>query len=369
MKYWEVTNSDVKNKIRFKRWHRGKRRQVAMLAQKRRTHKSLNSNFIKVLAPSRIDLYKLKSQGHFLGFIDDIHNKAHIAYCNSKPLNLCFRNTIFVSAAAALVLLARIELLRKKYPKLKMLCSYPPKHKPAARNQRSPKTNTVDAVFNRIGLYEAMGLETRHLREDHSVKCWNVLRGTEVRSLEAGNLFKEVGGQLNISLNRLFRPLIEAMSNAVEHAYPHTPEKNWWVFTSVLPGSSNLTVLLFDAGVGIPATLEITQPPTIINKIKNLFSLELSSDSAYIKAALEVRRTRTQLGYRGKGGDDLKSIISNTPNSSLLVLSNTGRYAYNQPLSRPSNASYETLTELPRSIKGTMIEWTVPIETQKNEAA
>lgn len=363
MKLWEKRSDRIFLKIGFKRWRRNNR--ILLRQTSAKTARPVNNhNVIKVVAPAFIDLYKARKQTDFLKFLQKLEQDSKRAANKGLVLSLCFRNTFFVSAAAALVLLAKVETIKNDCPRLKMICTYPPKFKPGTGRSRSPRRNHADSIFNRVGLYEALGLEKRNLIEDKTVKCWTVLRGESVSSIDAGKLFQRIESQLGIRLNNLFRPLIEAMANAVEHGYPNQKKKQWWMFAAIFPGTSSLVVLLFDAGVGIPATLEKTQPERVLATIKSLFSLQLDKDSAYIKAALEVKETRTKLKYRGKGGSDLKSIIKDTPKSSLFVLSNRGSYTYNNPKLKAGQAKVEYLTELPYSIKGTLVEWSVPIETK-----
>jgi hypothetical protein len=199
-----------------------------------------------------------------------------------------------------------------------------------------------------------------------NVKCWEVIRGQSVNAPKAGKMLQEIQTKLNVNVRQLYRPLIEAMSNAVEHAYPiDTDEKRWWMFASVSEINGGLTVLICDNGVGIPNTLEITQSETMLNTIKKKLGIQLNSDEAYIKASLEVRQTRTELGHRGKGGGDMKSTIAKTEGSSLLILSNRGRYRYGiKKLNRGIKQEFEATSSISisRSINGTLVEWSVPFK-------
>lgn len=70
-----------------------------------------------------------------------------------------------------------------------------------------------------------------------------------------------------------------------------------------------------------------------------------------------IKETRTGLGYRGKGGGDIRSIIDKTPNSSLIIRSNRGMYVYN------GRNKADLVKESPYSIDGTIVQWNLPLDT------
>ncbi|MFH4324940.1 hypothetical protein WAJ71_20585, partial [Acinetobacter baumannii] len=81
--------------------------------------------------------------------------------------------------------------------------------------------------------------------------------------------------------------------------------KKWWLFTKEVDGI--LTVCICDLGVGIPRSLKENSPhvnpgwfENMRNYVKELRK-KYNEDSALIKAAIEIGKTRTNLPNRGKG--------------------------------------------------------------------
>lgn len=75
---------------------------------------------------------------------------------------------------------------------------------------------------------------------------------------------------------------------------------------------------------------------------------------------MQVKRTRTKLGYRGKGGTDLQSIIENFENAQLRIISNKGNYRY----THRKKARPELMWDAKHSINGTIVEWSVPLPNE-----
>jgi len=122
-------------------------------------------------------------------------------------------------------------------------------------------------------------------------------------------------------------------------------------------------VAFCDLGVGIPITLPKTMEE---NNEENMFKLILYklfpdkkkySDGELIRAAIEVKRSRTQKRHRGKGLLDMIKAIETTQGGRLVILSNKGGYLYNLNNSKPS----EDVKNYKDSIFGTLILWSLPI--------
>lgn len=321
----------------------------------------------KIIAPAFLDIYSKRNHDKLIKFIIEIEDKARqISGSLTKKLHICFRDTYMITAAAGLLLLARVENLKTNYPNIKYKISRPP----VQREKKSyDKRHIVDSVLNRIGFYSLIGLPKRVMKELPNVKCWEVIRGQLVESEEAGGLIERITEKLQVDFNDLYRPLIEAMSNSVEHAYRDdlydksklSYKNKWWCFAAVI--DNRLSLLICDLGVGIPKTLKVTQGEGFIAWVKNKLSSNLSSDSDYIQAALEVRKSATLLGYRGKGGMDLQSIIDFHNDSTLRIFSNCGSYKYRNavPGTKPYNKWDGQV-----SIEGTIIEWNIPLQPKES---
>ncbi|SUW63277.1 Uncharacterised protein [Buttiauxella agrestis] len=328
----------------------------------KRNGKKKKSSTNKIVAPTILDIYNPNHHENVLNFIETIERRAEQEHSKSHGLFICFRNTIYISAAAGLYLLAKLENLRSNYPLVKYTVTRPP-----FKTTKKGEHHVVDSVLNRIGIYSAFGVKGREMKENPSVKCWEVIRGELVDSEMAGKLLETVAAKMGEEYTDLYRPLIEAMSNSVEHAYrddlydnqKKTNKNKWWCFAAIM--NNKLVLLICDLGVGIPRTLKLTQGEKVLSKLIELMGKPIELDSEHIKASLQVKRTRTKLGYRGKGGTDLQSIIENFKNAQLRIISNNGNYRYTEH----KRSEPEKLWDAKKSINGTIVEWSIPLPTER----
>lgn len=169
---------------------------------------------------------------------------------------------------------------------------------------------------------------------------------------------KHIFSMSELARTRLMAAIIEAMTNTLDHAHPvvvanETMTHRWWLSSSVDPARREVTIMLFDQGVGIPATLDASRYERVRTALSNIVSLRSFSskptDGEMILAATELHRTRTGQEGRGKGFKDMKRFIDACDGGELKVLSNRGRYRYLQGTESHGEAS--------SSIGGTVIEW------------
>ena len=90
-----------------------------------------------------------------------------------------------------------------------------------------------------------------------------------------------------------------------------------------------------------------------------------------------MKRTRTELGHRGKGGPDLRSIVETFPSALLSIRSNMGRYVlkgkdHRSKAHRNEKQNYiagtdkrEWKSNISESILGTIVEWNLSIKDMK----
>ncbi|WP_274850536.1 hypothetical protein [Serratia marcescens] len=335
------------------------------IKSRRNGRKRNHIEIAKIVAPSILDLYKASYHDATVDFIKKIEKKASEGtLLKTVKIHICFRNTSYITAAAGLWLLSKIEFMRSLSPYAKFTVTRPPAAPTRGFKKNQP---VVDSVLNRIGFYTALGLERRSMAEISNVKCWEVTRGEQVVGSKIGELLSSIMEKTGTDYSSLYRPLIEAMSNSVEHAYradlykkKGNPTK-WWCFAAIL--NNSLTVLICDLGVGIPNTLHKTQNSQFIKRIIEILGRPLSSDADYIKAALQVKKTRTELDYRGKGGTDLQSVIETTQHSKLCIMSNRGYYQYTN---RGSRRTPEVMFDNKLSIGGTIVQWSVELPSAEN---
>lgn len=329
--------------------------------------KSKLKSEIKIIAPKFIDLYKARNHTKTMDFIQKLEISSFQAIRSNATLRICFRETMVISAAAGILLLSTIEIIAKNHPSLKVTISRPPNSK---QNGDKGTINVVHAVLQRIGFYKAIRLGPFKTKSFPHVDNWYIGSSTQVDGQNLADAIK-ITEDLGVKTSELYRSGIEAISNAVEHAYSGKVPTNkaftlkkWWIFVGVI--DSRLVILVCDRGHGIPETLPYTQSTKLLGSIKaylaNLYKLKTAKiahdgDVAQIHAATLVQETRTKLGHRGKGGKDIKSFVKANNDARLIIFSNKGQYRFVKKNSKHVDLGYNNH----HSIGGTIIEWSLPI--------
>jgi anti-sigma regulatory factor (Ser/Thr protein kinase) len=146
--------------------------------------------------------------------------------------------------------------------------------------------------------------------------------------------------------------IIEAMKNAGEHAYKSRPKyqalgHRWWLTAAFDLGQREVAILLFDQGVGIPATLE----PDLLNKLESLTHAEglLPRDSLMIEIATRPGESSTRQAGRGQGFRTMRKFVDACDDGDLIVYSNHGNYLYARAGTDRGDRSL--------SLGGTLIQW------------
>lgn len=372
MKLWEKRHSKEWKNVVYRRTIRGLRAR-----KKKKLVISTGESDTKIVtidAPKTLDLYRKNNYEKTVLFISELSNQIKTYGClaqeTKKIIHVNFQRCEQVTAAAVILMISSVESainnISCEKPKFRITRPHPVKF-----NHGRDKVGIVDSVLNRLGFYAALGFKKYKARELPNVKCWDVIRGVKVESETAGRMLQEVECSLEKQTagkaKRLYSPLIEAMNNAVEHAYNESiwdgklPKgSRWWCFTALIAGE--LTMLIADKGLGIPSTLEKTQTDEVLQKLKEAFGGLFKDDADYIKAAMDVKRTRTNLSHRGNGGKDLKSAIQDIKGSRLTVFSNKGLYRYRHKVDKNNSSKLVDVKEnYSGSINGTIVEITIPL--------
>lgn len=325
----------------------------------------------KMQAPTKLDIYKPENYELFASFINRLRQ---LAKFNERIL-ICFRDTHRITAGAGLRLVAEVDHLLKIYPTLSIKCSLPTKQ---SKSKYKNHEQVVESALQQIGFFNAIRQPERHIKSYSNVTFWKQRSGdTADGSLAAGLLDylpKEVDRKTR---SHFYRGAIEAIANCVDHAYPssstdeHCTDRRWWMLAGVR--ESSLTIIVCDIGVGIPCTLPLKHPQSLITHISRRFNILGETDADLIRASTFIKRTRTLLTHRGKGGADIRSITDHYPGALLSIRSNRGSYSVvgesfqHNKRDRWKNFiegtnDREWSSDHGNSICGTIIEWTVSLE-------
>jgi anti-anti-sigma regulatory factor len=162
----------------------------------------------------------------------------------------------------------------------------------------------------------------------------------------------------------LYDGLVEAMTNAQQHAYEEhaaAETKRWWMSASVNAASNKLTVMFVDHGLTIPRTLPKSDLWEIIRgglSGMDVLRAFLKDHAKMIEAAISVDRSRMKQSHRGNGlKRDIQGYIEqHDAKGSLRIISGTGLYVYKK---EPGTKSKVELSKLSSPFRGTFIEWVV----------
>src|SRR3546814_7843378 len=113
-----------------------------------------------------------------------------------------------------------------------------------------------------------------------------------------GIVEKHIVARNELARERLVAASIEAMANTLDHAHPKptqlgTMRNRWWMSSRVNLADNEVTIVLFDQGVGIPNTRDPTAYESIRAALANISKLKLStqpSDGEMILAATEYHQ-------------------------------------------------------------------------------
>lgn len=165
-----------------------------------------------------------------------------------------------------------------------------------------------------------------------------------------------------IRRTRLYDALVEATENTRHHAYPddgafaYPHVSRWWITGAVDVDHKKITIVAYDQGITIPASLPRWEGHSYVLKgLRRLLGWEpapddTSYDGARIRLAVTKPRSSTGLDERGKGLPLLKRIIDECSRGSLRIVSRCGEFVYEsgrKPRSR----------QLQTPMAGTLIEW------------
>ncbi|MGS0694910.1 hypothetical protein [Shewanella sp. 0m-4] len=263
-----------------------------------------------------------------------------------KTVNL--NNIVNISTSASLVLTAEIDKWNDKVGKRLV---------PQTENWN----DNVKAQLSDLGFFELFNFEKCEFDAKPSklniVKFIKGAPGDEQKAKLLREKIEEIVGN-RVKRPPLFQALSEAITNVTHHAYPKESksEKHWYMTASFCNDSRELKVAFYDQGIGIPASLPLSN---LWERAKDYMSkLKLYNDHpSLIEAAVEMGRTKTDQENRGKGLQDLLEFIRQYGNGYMSILSQKGLYKF----SCTDRNEHTKKESLKHPILGTLIIWSVKV--------
>lgn len=306
-------------------------------------------NRIALIVPNRLSLRD--NYNETVAFINELRTHALKEY---RPVDMFFERVEHLEPAALTVLTAEIHRCRN----LRRISGRP------AVSGYYPRDPAIYRQLQEIGFFRLLDIEDKPPEELR--KATDVDRRvlpfltdatvTSERSAKFVDLLTEVIADAvpmdNQSQRYLQGAIIEAMKNSAEHAYKLRPHyqalgHRWWL-TGVFDKVANeVSIILFDQGVGIPATLE----PDLLDIIESLTRAQglHPRDSLMIEVATRPGQTSTGQSGRGQGFKTMRKFVDACDDGDLIVYSNHGNYLYARSGTERGDRSL--------SLGGTLIQW------------
>lgn len=288
---------------------------------------STSSTYLTLQAPVIFELIHSKNHKKLLEFISKLRDKVLI---QKKPVMIDFSDTKRMVVCGTLLFFAELHRIRRELGSLNLVSCIP------------PKDETVAQLLQHLDILKMLNCKSPIIPERADVINWKIAFGENTDATEVGQILEAQSKLPKMKSKKLYRGVSEAMTNVSQHAYLElrsdgaeiADDKGWWMFCR--EEDDHIFVAFCDLGVGIPVTLpktiEQNQEQSIFtNILLKLFGSDKNkySDGELIRAAIEVKRSRTLKRHRGKGLLDMIKAIETIQGGRLAILSNKGGYMYN----------------------------------------
>lgn len=319
------------------------------LSQGKRWQRARNprSPLAIVAAPSVFGLIHQNTRAELLRFL---HKLKRLTLVHKQRVQVDFRGTVRMHPEGTILFAAELDsITRSAGGNFLVRCN-------------RPRDRIVAQVLQHLGLFTMMGFKANAPITSDNVKYWRVNsdslvdgRHTESLISDYKDFFSEAESQ------KLYKGLTEAMTNSKQHAYTQPRgdmsssklEERWWMFSQLK--NETLSVSICDLGIGFKRSL-LQGKNWASNMVMSVVEALGGGkrDSTFIRAAFELGKSRTKDPHRGKGLQELKTVIEEV-GGWLQVMSNQGMYRYGVANKNEATADFDD------SIFGTVISWSVPV--------
>lgn len=275
----------------------------------------------------------------------DFFDMVEKALAAKKTVTLDFAKAEFMHPCGTLVLLSKFDVWQHSFPG-KLFATY-------------PADDVVEQLMQHLGVLRRFGLEERKEVTHENVKFWHFYSGDEARAGTYRDLSLSVRQSIVHPEAALFADCLnEAVANTVNHAYssdtPGLPPKalrKWWMFSQYK--DHRLFVAIYDCGITIPGSLR--EKPAF----NDYTSLSTFKDCRLIRLAVKSERTRTKLGYRGKGLPEMLEFSNNLDGGQLSITSRRGAWIFHAANKREETRQFADI------LPGTLVLWEMPLREER----
>lgn len=312
-----------------------------------RKKRGKSENYTRTItAPEKFYLGDEDSRQHLIKFFQSISS----VLIQGDRARISFKLTKTLIPGGTLLFVAKLENLLKAYPG-KIICTY-------------PQDETVEQLFQHIGVLSKLGLSPRKTVSAKNVRHWHYLSGTSTDTSAFKGLFATFANEIkNDVQSGLYDSMAEAVDNIIEHAYGdihnNEREKRWWMFSQQIDGK--ITVVICDLGIGIPES--IWTKPELKDYFVNAYrKYKKKRDTGLIKIAVGSEKTRTKLPHRGKGLPEMLEFVKGGDVGNFLIYSYCGFFLFDAERKVESAGR-----DFKSSIPGTLIQWEIPLQEINHE--
>ena len=340
------------NRIHSRETNRRRLASKAKVATARR-HQTLNhrqqprlgtakvSTGVTVTCPNDFSL-----ESNFLGVVNLLQQiRTQSKRRRNESVYINFREIQQLSPTAALVLVAELDRWNHFPLQKKLRTTDVEQWNIEVRRQLADMGffDLLDAINPTTG-ENTRDAETRYVKFRTGTKA----DGEAIHSLREQDL-EPVAGKIPRK-QHLYAAVTEAMTNVVHHAYEDgNIRPNWWLSASHNATNGQVTIIIYDQGMGIPNTLR--------RKFRELI-LQLGplDHARMIRAAHDLTRTATGQAHRGHGLQrDIRGYLNDLNCEAYYkVTSLEGEYSYERTL---DGQEKHIVKSNPRPLNGTLIEW------------
>lgn len=298
----------------------------------------LRESMKSVEAPAHVCVYKSGHISDTMKFFAEIEEFIN----NREPVLIDFSNCASITAAAAVITFAKITRFQLMADSVGMKSGH------QALKIKLPTDKAVRDFFRSTGFYDAIRPGGKGKLERLWGDLHNPFKTSNDLSPDIPTLIKHLKYRLGKVPGRLMSALSEGYLNINHHAYRanliNELYGRWWQYTTSIKPNGTFSVILYDAGVGIPVSLE--------QKVrdKKWYS---ATENQIIEFAMERGNSRYPDNQgRGNGFSNIKQPVDvNKQAKHLFIASGKGSVIYKDQ----KIVTSEVLTNY--SYGGTLIEW------------